>query len=79
MSVFADLSDEDLATEIAALSAQIRGAPANPTIRSIAGEGRKVEYGNASSSDLRRLYREAREEQERRAGGMGGSAIPVRF
>lgn len=79
MSVFADLTDEELEVEITALAQQIRAGPGTPAVRSVAGEGRKVEYQNLSSTDIRRLHREAREERDRRAGGGGGSAIRVRF
>lgn len=79
MSVFSDLTDEELDAEIARLAGLIRGQPTNPTVKSVAGEGRKVEYGNhSSSSDLRRLHREANEEKARRAG-VTGTAIGVRF
>jgi hypothetical protein len=81
MSVFSDLDDATLDSEIARLSARIRGGGDDEqAIKSITGEGRKVEYGDAvSPTQLRRLYREAKEEKERREGRCGGTAIGVRF
>lgn len=79
MGLFEDHSDEALAAAIEDLTARITGQPANPAVKSVAGEGRRVEYATASLGDLRRLLREAKEERDSRAGGIGGSAIGVRF
>lgn len=79
MGLFEDLDDAALDATIADLTGRITGSPANPAVKSVAGEGRRVEYANASLSDLRRLLREAKEERERRRGGIGGRAIGVRF
>jgi hypothetical protein len=80
MSVYSDLTDEELEAEIADLRSRIRGAPGSPAVKSVAGEGRRVEYENMSSHGLRRLLTDALNEQERRNGtGLGGAAIGVRF
>lgn len=79
MSIFAGLDDAELEAEIASLSRRIRGRADEPGIKKLAGEGRMTEFENTSGRELRRLHREAREELERRQGGMGGSAIGVAF
>lgn len=79
MSVFDDLNDEQLEAEVVTLAKMIRGRPADPDVRRVAGEGRMTEYATATPQELRRLHREATEELERRRGGAGGRAIRVRF
>lgn len=83
MSLYDDLDEAQLEIEIAALKAKIRAAASAPSVRSIAGEGRRVEFfagggEGGSIADLRRMLADA----ERALGllrGYGGSAIGVRF
>jgi hypothetical protein len=79
MGLFEDMDDVALAAAITDLTGRITGQPANPAVKSVAGEGRRIEYATASIADLRRLLREAKEERDSRAGGIGGRAIGVRF
>ena len=77
MSIYADLTVEQLNEEITKLRVALRST--DSSVRVVAGEGRRLEYGNKSPTDLRALYRAALEEQEARTGRGGGSAIGVRF
>lgn len=84
MSVYADLTEEQLEAEIATLRQRIRDAGKSPTagIKSIAGEGRRMEFfgsgGGTSTMDLRRLLREATDALAMLRGD-SGSAIGVRY
>lgn len=79
MSVFGDLTEEELEAEIATIRMRIRGQVSDAPVKSVAGEGRRVEYMNMSPSDLRRLLREALEALAVIQGNTGGRAIGVRF
>lgn len=79
MSIYADLTEIQLTAEIAALKLKIRSAQ-DPAIRSVAGEGRRIEFSGGAPANLRRLLREAEAALAALTGvAGGGNAIGVRF
>lgn len=77
MSLYADLTDEQLDAEIASLRTKMRDP--EPGVRSVAGEGRRMEFFGGNSSNLQSLLRQALEEKARREGRPAGGAIGVWF
>ena len=84
MSLYSDLAEDQLVTEIATIKARIRAVGTGDTagVKSIAGEGRRVEFfgsgGGADLNGLRGLLREA-EAALALLRGESGSAIGVGF
>ncbi|MES2903257.1 MAG: hypothetical protein V4696_03645 [Pseudomonadota bacterium] len=78
MSIYADMTVEQLEAEIQSLREKIRGGT-EPSIRSVAGEGRRVEFAGGNASNLRQLLREAEAALAVLTGGSGGQAIGVWF
>lgn len=85
MSLYSDLTDEQLETEISSLKAKIRNASSGTQagVKSIAGEGRRMEFfgggGGADLRGLKDLLASAELEWTRRGYGTAGRAIGVSF
>jgi hypothetical protein len=77
MSIYADMTEEQLEAEIAALRTKIRTGQ-DPAVRSVTGEGRRIEWAGGTVTNLRRLLREA-ELALATLQGTRGNAIGVRF
>lgn len=80
-AIYADMTEEQLIEEIQSLREKIRSSPDTPSVRSVTGEGRRLEFGSATSNidNLRRLLREATDTLTALQNGGGGSAIGVVF
>lgn len=78
MSIYADMDEAQLTAEIASLRLKIRTGT-DPVIRSVAGEGRRVEFASGTASNLRRLLREAELALAALTGNSSGNAIGVVF
>lgn len=79
-SIYSDLTDEELAEQITMLKQALITDPTATSIRSVAGEGRRIEYASKATTvaGISRLLRAAQAEQNRRAG-IAGTAIGVVF
>ncbi len=77
MSIYADMDEAELIAEIAELRTKIRTGT-EPSIRSLAGEGRRIEFAGGNGANLRQLLREA-EAALAVLQGNYGSAIGVIF